>query len=79
MAVALDPEVATKKSRHWVDVECEGTLTRGQTVVDELGVVERGLASTVGWEWRGAREPNVTVCWKIDVARFKERLVRSLR
>ncbi len=79
MAVALDPTLATRKSRHWVDVECEGILTRGQTVVDELGVVGRGLASAVGWEWRGTREPNVTVCWSIDVVRFKELLFRSLR
>src|SRR5262245_39986076 len=79
MAVALDPEVATRASRHWVDVECEGTLTRGQTVVDERGVVSRGLESTAGWEWRGAREPNVTVVWAIDVPRFKERVFRSLR
>jgi len=78
MAVALDPSVVTRKSRHWVDVECEGTLTRGMTVVDELGVVRRGLASTEGWEWR-SEEPNVTVCWRIDVVRFKELLVRSLR
>jgi len=80
MAVALDPEIATRKARHWVDVECEGTLTRGMTVVDERGVVMRGLESTVGWEWRGAgREPNVTVCWRIDAARFKELLFRCLR
>jgi inosine-uridine nucleoside N-ribohydrolase len=79
MAVALDPTTATRTSRHWVDVECEGTLTRGQTVVDELGVVKRGLESTTGWEWRGSREPNVTVCWAIDVPRFKERLFRALR
>jgi purine nucleosidase len=79
MAVALDPSIATRKSRHWVDVECEGTLTRGQTVVDQLGVVKRGLDSTTGWEWTRGREPNVTVCWQIDVARFKERVFRSLR
>ncbi len=80
MAVALDPEVVTKKGKHWVDVECEGTLTRGMTVVDELGVVRRGLESTVGWEWRGSgREPNVTVCWRLDVARFKDLLFRCLR
>jgi purine nucleosidase len=79
MAVALDPAIATRTSRHWVDVECEGTLTRGQTVVDELGVVRRGVASAMGWEWRGDREPNVTVCWAIDVARFKERVFRALR
>jgi purine nucleosidase len=79
MAVALDPGVVTRASRHLVDVECDGVLTRGMTVVDELDVVRRGLADASGWPRESAsREPNVTVCWEIDVARFKERLFRAL-
>ena len=79
MAVALDPGVATRKSRHAVDVECEGTLTRGMTVVDQLDVVRHGFASVAGWRAEDStREPNVTVCWELDVARFKEMLFRSL-
>jgi hypothetical protein len=67
MAVALDPGVVTRKSRHAVDVECDGVLTRGMTVVDQLDVVRRGLAEGAGWPPRVAsREPNVTVCWEID-------------
>jgi purine nucleosidase len=38
MAVALDPSVATDVRRFHVDVEVAGELTRGQTVVDVLGV-----------------------------------------
>jgi purine nucleosidase len=79
MAVALDPAIVTRKSRHAVDVECEGALTRGMTVVDQLDVVRRGLADPAGWAPRvAAREPNTTVCWEIDVPRFKERLFRAL-
>jgi len=79
MAVALDPGVVTRKSRHAVDVECDGVLTRGMTVVDQLDVVRRGLAEGAGWPTGVAsREPNVTVCWEIDVPRFKERLLRAL-
>jgi len=79
MAVALDPEVVTRRSRHAVDVECEGTLTRGMTVVDQLDVVRRGLADAGGWRPEAAsEEPSVTVCWEIDVPRFKERLFRAL-
>jgi purine nucleosidase len=79
MAVALDPGVVTRRSRHLVDVECDGTLTRGMTVVDELDVVRRGLADEAGWPpGIASREPNVTVCWEIDVPRFKERLFRAL-
>ncbi len=38
MAVALDPDVATATRRLFVDVELRGELTRGQTVVDHLGI-----------------------------------------
>ncbi len=38
MAVALDPSVATKVERAYVDVEIQGGLSLGQTVVDHLKV-----------------------------------------
>ena len=79
MAVALDPDVVTRKSRHAVDIECEGTLTRGMTVVDQLDVVRGGLGDTGGWRPEAVTsDPTVTVCWEIDVARFKARLFRAL-
>ena len=49
------------------------------TVVDQLDVVRRGLGNASGWPAEDAgRDPNVTVCWELDVARFKERLFASL-
>lgn len=79
MAVALDPDVVTRRSRHAVDVECEGALTRGMTVVDQLDVVPRGLGDAGGWQPEAVTgDRTVTVCWEIDVARFKERLFRAL-
>lgn len=47
MAVALDPSVATETRRLFVAVETGGAWSRGQTVVDHLGVT--------------GREPNVEV------------------
>src|SRR5439155_21482542 len=38
MAVALDPAVATETGEFFVTVETGGEWTRGQTVVDRLGV-----------------------------------------
>jgi purine nucleosidase len=79
MAVALEPEIVTRKSRHAVDVECEGRLTRGMTVVDQLDVVPSGLGDAGGWRPEAVTgDRTVTVCWEIDVARFKERLFRAL-
>ncbi|MEJ2151820.1 MAG: nucleoside hydrolase [Gemmatimonadota bacterium] len=65
MAVALDPDrVVRRASKHHVEIEHRSELTRGMSVVDQLGV--RDLA------------PNATVVWEIDIARFKEMLHRSL-
>jgi purine nucleosidase len=78
MAVALDPAVVTRKSRHYVDVEVQGELTRGMTVVDALGVAGDERNRDV-WQPLVRREPNVTVCWEIDVPRWKEMLYSVLR
>ena len=65
MAIALDPDVCVRRSMHYVDVEITSAVTRGMTVVDERAVLNR--------------EPNVEVCWEIDVAKWKETLFRTLR
>ena len=64
MAVAIDRAVCTRSGRHYVDVEMASELTRGMTVVDELGVTNK--------------EPNVEVCWAVDADRWKETLYRTL-
>jgi purine nucleosidase len=79
MAVALDPEIPTRTSRHAVEIECLSPLTRGMTVVDSLDVVPRRLGDPAGWpEVAVSGPPNATIVWEIDVARFKERLFRAL-
>jgi purine nucleosidase len=79
MAVALEPEIATRRSRHAVEVECASPLTRGMTVVDGLDVVPRRLGDPGGWPPAAVSgEARISVVWQIDVARFKERLFRAL-
>ncbi len=63
MAVALEPAIATR-SLHYVDIACDKELTRGMTVVDQLHVTNN--------------EPNVEVCWAIDVGRWKAMLRETL-
>lgn len=65
MAVALDPSVCSKRGRHFVDVETQSELTRGMTVVDELGVLNK--------------PPTAEVCWAIDAAKWKQTLYQCLR
>lgn len=65
MAVALDPEkVVRRASPHHVEIEYRSELTRGMSVVDQLGV-------------RNTR-PNAIVVWEIDIARFKQIVKNSL-
>ena len=78
MSIALDPKVAIRTSRHYVDVETVSDLTRGMTVVDQLDVTHDERNRAV-WADLRARPANVEVCWQIDVLAWKESLYRSLR
>ncbi len=80
MAVAIDPTICTRSSKHFVEVECEGVYTRGMTVVDERNIVAEEKTSVSMWQPLVQRgEPNVTVCWEIDIQRWKELLYSTMR
>lgn len=64
MAVALDPAIAIRQSRHHVDIETRGELTRGMSVVDINHVM--------------GKRANVNVCFAIDNVRWKHLLIKSL-
>jgi purine nucleosidase len=64
MAVALDPLVCVRRSPCFVEISLDEEITRGMTVVDQLGVLKR--------------QPNVEVCWEIDVRRWKRVLFAAL-
>jgi purine nucleosidase len=78
MAIAIDPTICTHSSKHYVDVETDSELTRGMTVVDRLGVAaderNRGI-----WRTLLDRQPNVNVCWEINIPRWKNLLYTSLK
>ncbi len=78
MAIALEPDVCTHKSKHYVEVETASDLTRGMTVVDRLGVATDPRNRAL-WGEAVAHGLNVTVCWQIDIPRFKEMLYSALR
>jgi purine nucleosidase len=65
MAIALDPDISKRQSRHYVDIETDSELTRGMTVVDERNVTDQ--------------EPNVEVAWEIDIKAWKELLYKLLQ
>ena len=76
MCIALDPTVGTAWSDHYVEVETQGELTRGMTVVDHLNVAgdERNRAL---WEPM-FQVPKAKVCWSIDSNRWKTALYAAL-
>lgn len=78
MAVALRPGIVRRSSEHHVMIETQSELTRGMTVVDELGVCGEP-DNRAAWGDRGDREPWARVTWEIDVAAFKELLFDILR
>jgi purine nucleosidase len=78
MAIALDPTICTESSKHHVEIECASELTRGQTVVDRLNVADDARNRGV-WSSFHGRAKNVSVCWSIDIARWKALLYQSLR
>ncbi len=77
MAIALDPSIATRSSRHYVDVETESELTRGMTVVDRLNVVPDDRNCAV-WRPLLERGPNALVHWTLDIPRWKALLYDRL-
>jgi len=77
MAVAIDPALCTRRSRHHVLVETGSELTRGMTVVDRLGVAGEPQ-NEPAWGEVADRDPWVSVCWELDVRGFKERLFSIL-
>src|SRR6266852_8496404 len=71
MAIALDPEVCTQSSEHYVDAETHSELTRGMTVVDRLNVAADERNQGV-WKDVLRQGRKTKVCWTIDAKRWKE-------
>lgn len=64
MAVALDPDIISEAQEYHVGIEMTGGLTRGATVVD--------------WEGRLQRPANARIILGVDQARFEDRIKAAL-
>ncbi|WP_025730864.1 nucleoside hydrolase [Atopobacter phocae] len=64
VAIVADESLMTKSGSYYVDIETQGTITRGYNLVD--------LQSDLG------REPNIRVCEAIDGEKFKQHLMTVL-
>ena len=80
MAIAIEPEICINNSQHYVEIECNGEFTRGMTIVDQLGVTTQDTANGAMWQSAIKRDlPQITVCWEIDVIRWKALLELCVR
>jgi len=78
MAIAIDPTICTRMSKHYVEVECDGTYTRGMTVVDGCNVTGYDTANVEMWQpIVNKGEPHVNICWELDARRWKDLLYKT--
>lgn len=77
MAVLLDPAICRQSSKHYVEIETASELTRGMTVVDRLNVAADARNESV-WERALRTDAKASICWELDVAGWKEALMRAL-
>lgn len=76
MCLALDPTVGTNWSDHYIDVETQSDLSRGNTIVDRLNVAGDERNKSV---WGPALHQKAKICWTIDNSRWKQALYKALR
>ena len=75
MAVALNPSVVIKQSRHNVKIVLDGP-SRGMTIVDKLNVGENEPHIDEYWSHTNK---NINVIWEIDNQAWKDTLYETLK
>jgi inosine-uridine nucleoside N-ribohydrolase len=80
VAVAIDSTLVKTQAMH-VDVETRGEFTRGETVGNRRGYVERNVLHGDRYVVEGADkvEPNAKVCVDVDADRFLQLFVSRIR
>jgi purine nucleosidase len=75
MSLALDPTIGSEWSDHYIEVDTQSELSRGNTIVDRLNVADDERNRFV---WRPALQQKARVCWSIDNLRWKKALYKAL-
>jgi purine nucleosidase len=80
VGVAIDATIVKAPLMH-VDVETHGQFTRGETVANRRGYVERNVLHGDRYVIEGADkvEPNAKVCTEVDADRFLQMFVSRIR
>ncbi|MBZ5655632.1 MAG: nucleoside hydrolase [Acidobacteriia bacterium] len=79
VGVAIDSTLVTASAMH-VDVETKGEFTRGETVANRRGAVERNVLHGDRYVIEGVDkvEPNAKVCVAVDAERFLQLFVSRI-
>lgn len=80
VAVAIDPTLVKTQEMH-VDVETRGEFTRGETVGNRHGYIERNVLHGDRYVIEGADkvQPNAKVCVDVEADRFLQLFVARIR
>lgn len=80
VGVAIDATLVTAPAMH-VDVETRGEFTRGETVANRHGAIERNVLHGDRYIIEGVDkvEPNAKVCTDVDAERFLQLYVSRIR
>jgi purine nucleosidase len=80
VAVAIDPTLVKTQEMH-VDVETRGDFTRGETVGNRHGYIERNVLRGDRYVIEGVDkvQPNAKVCVDVDADRFLQLFVARIR
>ena len=80
VGVAIDATLVKAPEMH-VDVETRGDFTRGETVANRRGMVERNVLYGDRYVIQGIDKvkPNAKVCTEVDADRFLQLFVSRIR
>ncbi|MGA8201595.1 MAG: nucleoside hydrolase, partial [Candidatus Sulfotelmatobacter sp.] len=80
VAIAIDPSLVKTSEMH-VDVETQGKFTRGETVGNREGYVERNVLHGDHYEIEGMDKvkPNTKVCVDVDADRFLKLFISRIQ
>lgn len=80
VGVAIDPTLVKAPEMH-VDVETRGEFTRGETVANRRGAVERNVLRGDRYIIEGVDpvQPNAKVCTEVEADRFLQMFVSRIQ
>jgi purine nucleosidase len=77
MAILLDPALSLVSTDHYMDVQIDGGITRGMSVVDKLGVAA-DPRNRSAWSDVLDRGRKHSVVWEMDIPGWKKALYKAL-